>query len=86
VVDERSLAVDLDDGQPLSVALLELGPAGDVDLLEVERDVAANVRERRPCALAEMAADRVVEPDRPSGYGYRPRVVVASATRCTARP
>jgi hypothetical protein len=31
-----------------------------------------------------VAAGRVVEDD--AYYGYRPRVVVASATRCTATP
>ena len=33
---------------------------------------------------AEAAVGRVVEDD--SRYGYNPRVVVASATRCTAIP
>jgi hypothetical protein len=32
-----------------------------------------------------VAALGVVDGD-PGGYGYMPRVVVASATRCTARP
>jgi hypothetical protein len=32
VVDERALAVDLDDGKPLAVARLELGVTADVDL------------------------------------------------------
>src|SRR3954447_8198019 len=36
-VDERALAGDLDDGQPLTVALLEVGDAGDVHLRELER-------------------------------------------------
>jgi hypothetical protein len=33
---------------------------------------------------AEAAVGRVVDGD--TGYGYKPRVVVASATRWTARP
>ena len=81
VVDERALAVDLDDRQPLAIPPLELGVAPDVDLLDLELDVTSHVGDRRPRAVAEMAAGRVVEPDGVRRYGYRPRVVVASATR-----
>jgi hypothetical protein len=41
--------------------------------------------ERLPRPLAEVAAGRVVENDL-RRYGYRPLVVVASATRMTASP
>ena len=81
MVDERALAVDLDDREPFAIAPLEPGVAADVDLLELELDVLSHVRDGRPRALAEMAARRVVEPDGVRRYGYRPRVVVASATR-----
>ena len=84
VVREDPLAVDLDHGQPLAVAGLELGIAGDVDLLELEVLLAAQLGQLRSRALAEMAVGGVVEGD--PDYGYRPRVVVASATRWTASP
>ena len=61
VVDEGALAVDLDDRQPLAVARLELGVAGDVDFLELERAVVPRRRDDRARPLAEVAALRVVE-------------------------
>ena len=63
VVREDPLAVDLDDGQPLAVARLELGIAGDVDLLELEVLLAAQLGQLRSRALAEMAVGGVVEGD-----------------------
>ena len=84
-VHERPLAVDLDHRQPLAVARLELGVAGDVDLGELELRVRAHGDERLPRPLAEVAAGRVVEDDL-RRYGYKPLVVVASATRLTAIP
>jgi hypothetical protein len=83
-VDERTLAVDLDDGQPLPVPRLELGIAGDVDFLQLDIAVRRHGDECLARALAQVAARRVVEDD--LGYGYRPLVVVASATRMTAQP
>ena len=62
-VGEGALAVHLDDGQPLSVASLELGVAGDVDLLELEVLVAAHLGQLSSRALAEMAVGGVVEGD-----------------------
>jgi hypothetical protein len=86
-VRERLLAVDLDDRQELPVARLELGVAGDVHLVEVELDVLPDRVERRSRPLAEAALRRGVENDLCSRcYGYRPRVVVASETLCTASP
>jgi hypothetical protein len=85
VVDERPLPVDLDDRQPFAVLLLELWVATDVDLAQVELVLAPELCERAPGALAEVAVIGVENGDA-SGYGYSPRVVVASATRCTARP
>jgi hypothetical protein len=41
VVGEDLFAVDLDDGKPLPIARLELGVAGDVDLLEREAELGA---------------------------------------------
>jgi hypothetical protein len=84
VVREDPLAVDLDHGQPLAVARLELGLTGDVDFLELEGLLGAQLGQLRPRALTEMAVGGVVEGD--PDYGYRPRVVVASATRWTASP
>jgi hypothetical protein len=83
-VRERLLAVDLDDRQELPVARLELGHAGDVHFVQVELDVLPDRRERRPRPLAEAAVLGGVQND--LGYGYKPRVVVASETRCTASP
>ena len=62
-VDEGSLAVDLDDREPFPVAGLEFRIAGDVDLLEGD---AARL-EDSPCALAEVAALRVVEDNKRLG-------------------
>ena len=85
VVYERPLTVDLDHRQPLAVALLQLGVTGDVDLRELEVRVRGDCDERLPRPLAQVAARRVVEDDL-RRYGYKPRVVVASATRMTASP
>jgi hypothetical protein len=84
-VDERALPVDLDHRQPLAVTRLELGVTGDVDLGELEVRICRDGDERLARALAEVAARRVVEDDL-RRYGYRPLVVVASATRMTASP
>ena len=63
VVREDPLAVDLDHGQPLAVARLELRIAGDVDFLELEGLLPAQLGELRSRALAEMAVGSVVEGD-----------------------
>jgi hypothetical protein len=63
VVDERALAVDLEDRQPLAVARLEPGVAGDVDLAELERPLGSHLLDDRARPVAEMAALRVVEDD-----------------------
>jgi hypothetical protein len=84
VVRERLLAVDRHDGDALAVAALELGVAADVDLVELEREVAPDVLEDAPRGGAKVAALGREERDAVSGrYGYSPRVVVASATRPT---
>jgi hypothetical protein len=63
VVGEDPLAVDLDHWQPLAVARLELGVAGDVDHLELEVLVAAHLGQLSSRALAEVAVGGVVEGD-----------------------
>ena len=68
VVGEGPLAVDLDDGQPLAVARLQLGVAADVDLDQVERPLRPHLLEDGASALAEVAALRSVEDD-PRAYG-----------------
>ena len=68
MVDERTLAVDLDDGQPLAIARLELGIAADVDLFELELELRSRRGDRRTRSLTEMAAVGVVENDA-RGYG-----------------
>jgi hypothetical protein len=59
VVDERPLAIDLDDGQPLAVPRLERLVAGDVDLLEPVLSELGDERLAR--VLAKVAARGVVE-------------------------
>ena len=63
VVRERTLAVDLDHRQPFAVTLLELGVAGDVDLLELELLLPPKLSQLRPRPLAEVALGRVEERD-----------------------
>jgi hypothetical protein len=82
-VGESALPVDLDHGKELPVARLELGSPGDVDELELEAELGMYLLDDLDRTVAEAAVCGVVDPDR---YGYRPRVVVASATRCTASP
>src|SRR3954465_4687169 len=62
-VDERALAVDLDDREPLAVARLELRVARDVDLAQLERPPDAHLADDGARPLAEVAALRVVERD-----------------------
>jgi hypothetical protein len=83
-VRERPLAVDLDDRKPLAIAGLELGVAADVDLLQRERQLVPRRVDDPPRGGAEVAPLGVEEDD--AGYGYKPRVIVASETRWTARP
>ena len=66
-VDERLLAVDLDDREQLAVASLELGVAVDQDLLELEAELVPERRDGLARTLAEVAPLRAVEPD--EGYG-----------------
>jgi hypothetical protein len=63
VVDEGTLAVDLHHRQPLAVARLERGVAGDVDLVVGERQLDAQPRQLLARALAQVAAPRAVEDD-----------------------
>ena len=62
-VDERALAFDLDHRQPFAVARFQRGVARDVHLAEVEAELAAQLLERRPRALAQVALVRAVEDD-----------------------
>ena len=62
-VDERLLAVDLDDRDQLAVPLLQLGMAADVDLLELEAELVAELGDRRPRARAKVALLSAVERD-----------------------
>ncbi len=62
-VGERLLAVDLDHGQELAVAALQLRIPGDVDLRELERLVGANGLEHTARGRAQVAVGRVVEDD-----------------------
>jgi hypothetical protein len=83
-IRERPFSVDLHNRQPLAIASLEPRVSTDVDLLELERHFGSHRLDRALRSCAEVAAFGVVEDD--PGYGYRPRVMVASETRWTARP
>jgi hypothetical protein len=63
VVDERALAVDLDNRQPLAVARLEPVVARDVDLGELEAELVLERADGRARPLAEVAVLRVVQRD-----------------------
>ena len=67
VVEEGAPAVDLHHRQELAVALLELRDAGDVDLLELERELLRNAGDRVPRPLAQVAPAGAEEDD--AGYG-----------------
>ena len=84
VIREAAAAVDLDDRQPLPVLRLEGGVARDVHLAELEAELLPEGLDHAAGPLTQVAARGVVEND--FGYGYIPRVTVASATRWTARP
>jgi hypothetical protein len=62
-VDERPRSVDLDDGNQLAIARLELGIPVDRHLLELEPELVAGSQDGLASALAEMAARRPVEPN-----------------------
>ena len=66
---KRLLAVDLHHRDALAVPALELGVPADVDLVEVERDVGADLFEHAACALAQVAPRGAVQADAPCGYG-----------------
>jgi hypothetical protein len=83
-VRERPLAVDLNDRKPLAIAGLELGVAADVNLLQREPQLVPRRVDNPPRGSAEVAPLGVEKDD--AGYGYKPRVIVASETRWTARP
>jgi hypothetical protein len=55
-VDERLLAVDLDDREQLAVPSLELGVAVDQDLLELEAEVVPERRNGLTRALTQVTA------------------------------
>ena len=63
VVRERTLAVDLDDREPLAVALLELRYARDLDLLQLEVFLRAELLQLSASAIAEVAVRGVEEGD-----------------------
>ena len=74
VVGEGELAVDLDGGDQLAVAGLELRVTRDVDLLQLEGELAAQLVQLRPRLLAQVAALGAVEGDRGPSWGRLPGV------------
>ena len=83
-VRECPLAVDLDDREEFAIVRLEIRVALDVDHLELEPEVSTDFVDDLERPRAEAAVSSAIDGD--STYGYRPRVVVASATRWTASP
>jgi hypothetical protein len=62
-VGEGLLAVHQDDGNVLAIAALEVGVVGDVDVLELERELGSDLGEHPPGALAQVAVGCVEERD-----------------------
>jgi hypothetical protein len=54
-VGEGFLAVHEDDRNTLPIAALEVGVAGDVDVLELERKLGSDIGEHPPGVLAQVA-------------------------------
>jgi hypothetical protein len=63
VIRKAPFAVDLDDGQPLPVGLLESRIAGDIDLSQLEAELVAQRPYLFERAFAEVAAFGVVDDD-----------------------
>ena len=63
VVDESALAIDLHNRQPLAILRLEPWIPADVDFLELEVGLFADLFENRARAFAELAALRVIQDD-----------------------
>ena len=63
VVGADALAVDLDNGNQLAVARLELGVTVDCDLDELEPKLVPKLDELGPCTFAEMATLGLVKED-----------------------
>jgi len=68
VEGEDLVPVDLDDGDQLAVARLELGVAVDRDLLKFEVKLLTEPAYLYECALTEVAILGVVDDDA-TGYG-----------------
>jgi hypothetical protein len=68
VVDESPLAVDLHDRKPLAILRLEPRIPADVDFVELEVDLVADLIENRARAFAEVAALRVIQDDLTDKY------------------
>ena len=61
VIDESPLAIDLHNRQPLAILRLEARIPADVDLVELEVSLFADLFEDRARAFAEVAALRVIQ-------------------------
>ena len=68
VIDESALTVDLHNRQPLAITRLEARIPADVDLVELEIGLFADLFENRPRAFAEVAALRVIQDDLTDKY------------------
>ena len=63
VIDESPLAIDLHNRQPLAILRLEPRIPADVDLMEFEVGLFADLFENHARAFAEVAALRVIQHD-----------------------
>ena len=63
VIDESPLAIDLHNRQPLAILRLEARIPADVDLVELEVGLFADLFENHARAFAEVAALRVIQHD-----------------------
>ena len=61
VIDESPLAIDLHNRQPLAILRLEARIPADVDFVELEVSLFADLFEDRARAFAEVAALRVIQ-------------------------
>jgi hypothetical protein len=68
VIDESALAVDLHDREPLAIPRLEPRIPADVNVIELEVDLLADLFENLARAFAEMAALRVIQDDLTDRY------------------
>src|SRR5205085_4150690 len=89
VVDEGTVAFDLDHRKPFAVLGLERRIVGDVDLLQLERHLDAHTRDDVTRPLAEVTAGGVVKENAlhaRSGSDPRPGPLLRDRCRASSSP